>query len=206
MSEIYIGLDYETTGTDPDVHGVVQIGLSRFEEDNFGSGMPDTETFEHDIRVDYSRVAIDPDAMIVHRISQLRSSAALPSHIVEELALEWLAPSIKHGNTIHPVGWNVGSFDVQFAKKYMPRLYRVFSHRAVDLTSLTHFTANVFNVPVVDVKNEYMKRAIALLECDQRHSAGWDARCALTYFYDMAVVVRGDKARMVAVLKPSEVV
>jgi DNA polymerase III epsilon subunit-like protein len=123
--QIFAGLDIETTGSDIDAgHGLIQVGIKTEDQ------------FEFVMDVNPLPCEIDPKAMTIHKIPMERIQAA-PTPEVVDARLE-AAFADHYGSErvrLIAVGWNVGSFDMPFIKKYLPVSFGRFSYRSVDLNS-----------------------------------------------------------------------
>lgn len=133
--ERYVGLDIETTGSDVNKHGLIQIGVFVSKQDSSMTG----ELFVSDVRP-WPWVEHDEQATAVHRISRERQFVAPPSEVVDVRLCEWLTRHDigvgKGSHAVHPVGFNVGSFDMPFVRKFLPHAFERFSYRCVDLNTL----------------------------------------------------------------------
>lgn len=128
MREVYCGLDSETTGTEVDKgHGLIQIGIHA--EDGFA--------FVSDVDPG-PEVVIDDEAMGINKFTPERIMCAPNAEYVDSLLEAAIVE--RYGQDrfrFIAVGWNVGSFDLPFVKKYLPRLYKRLSYRTVDLNAVT---------------------------------------------------------------------
>lgn len=122
----FIGLDIETSGTDVNVHSLLQIGV-------YDSVSKDT--FVADVRPP-SDAVFHPEAMAVNGISQDRMQKAYLPGRIDEMLYEWLAVRGLIGNHVHVIGFNVGSFDMLFVRKTFLVVGAKLSYRTVDLNSI----------------------------------------------------------------------
>lgn len=160
---LFAGFDLETTGLDANInHRIIQIGVAL--EDGTG--------FNHDI-CPIGDINISSEALKVNGFSLERIARGLSPSEVEDL----LVPELSKLGEITAVGWNVGSFDLAFIGRDLPRVKRCFSHRCVDLTGICILKGgNNWRT----VKAEWQAKAEAALgEVGVWHDALWDAKAAL---------------------------
>lgn len=171
----YVYLDLETTGLDPQENGPIQVAFVITEADNdwrewdctpFGAKF-DYEAslvngiFAHDF---FTEV---PPSMISHPVR------------VDFAMTEWLRQKGDVGSFI-PIGWNVGSFDMQFIKFWFPNTYKMFGYRNYDLTGLRIFATEMYGLD-----REEMKRTAVEMVSDAHgwgediHNARYDAMLSL---------------------------
>lgn len=169
----YVYLDTETTGLDPDKHGVIQVAF-----------VIDRDTYK-EWKVTPFGAEFDYEASLVNDIyprSILMDLGFTKNHpiIVDFEMTEWLRSHGEPGK-FTPVGWNVGSFDMQFLRKGFPNTYKMFGYRNLDLTALRIFATEYY-----DLDREEMKRTAAEQVSDHHgwgenfHDALYDAM--VSYF------------------------
>lgn len=179
------GIDCETSGNDL-ARGarMIQIGLA------VGSGS-DLDVFSS--LVGWSDESWDTDswsteAETVHGITRARLAQAPDADAVDALAATWL---LRHGAradrpAVLAVGFNVGSFDLPFIARYLPRTRALLTHRCVDLNSVL-FTLDGWHPTESDGwgwhrwKSTVKEHAAAALHAHAggAHDAGWDAAEAM---------------------------
>ncbi len=126
-----ISLDIETSGLDENVHSLLSIGSVR---------RSDMKSFYVEVRHDL--LTVTPQAMQVNGmdIAKINDSTRSSLAEVDLLFCEFLKSSkfyrAHQKYTIIPVGMNVGSFDMQFIKKYLPVSASLFGYRSIDLNAL----------------------------------------------------------------------
>ncbi len=138
-----VGLDIETTGAKPirERYKTIQIGIA------FGT----LDTFVSDVGWAATAFEFDPEARKVNKFTDERVRGATWWRYVEESAVNYMAA---HGLQLEPnemqkahgwkplraiaVGWNVGSFDLEYLAKDMPRLAALFSYHSIDLNSICY--------------------------------------------------------------------
>lgn len=136
MTDVYIGLDCEMTGTNLDVHDVCQIGVF----------VPGRDPFVSDVLPSQPHI-FDPKALGVNGFTRDRLEAAPAAAMVDTQLLSWLEQRLE-GADAHPVGWGVSYFDMPFVRKALPETWRRLSRRSVELTSVCF---------VLDGKKEVLK-------------------------------------------------
>lgn len=172
--ERFIGLDIETTGSDVHKHGLIQIGV--FVPDGDFRG----DSFVSDVKP-WPGVEIDAEASKIHGITFERMMAAPESFEVDEQLAHWLEEhGIDHSNG-HVVGFNVGSFDMVFVRKYLPKTAARLSYRTVDLNAILFTIAEWHpSEPFRELKRRAKRWAEAevtthFCRSPQWHDAGYDA-------------------------------
>lgn len=130
MSIVLLGLDFETTGTDPwgdPPAAPIQIGIFvphanlRLE---YLIGKWDWEEYE------WSAISES-----IHGFSQDEIDKAEPAWKVDARIASQLFDVLGSRMFNVPVGWNVASFDRQFVIRHMPLLNQLLSYRSLDLNS-----------------------------------------------------------------------
>ena len=191
----YIGLDFESSGSDPWGRSVpIQIGMAMEDDGTLAtaSGAPlifsryiggwSWESNHNDPSAEWWDWSEEAEA--VHGLA--RDSIALkyaePVWAVDIQAAAWLLEFVGTTKRMFniTVGWNVAGFDRQFITRWMPNLNRLLSYRTLDLTALVFAQADD-EAQYRAVKKAAKDAAHAALgySSDQRHDALVDARCAL---------------------------
>jgi len=173
----YIGLDFETSGTDPWGDAVpIQIGIASHSLDA-----------DYDSLIggwDWNEITWSEESEKIHGITKDRLASADPVWKVDILAAARL---IEYGDLRSrmfnvAVGWNVAGFDRQFVTRWMPNLNRLLSYRTVDLNALV-FALVQSEREYADVKRaskEYAAEKIS--DGGDWHDAYFDAIAALYSF------------------------
>lgn len=167
---IYAGLDIETTGLDhTQGHRLIQVAIAYGVTNICVDVLP------------VGNMAIDVEALAVNRFTLERIGLALRQEIVDNLILEQVACLGLRPGDLTAVGWNVGSFDLPFVKKELPKTAALFSHRVIDLTGIAQLAAEHNRTDRETVKRAWHQRAAEIMGGEPNwHNAGWDARAALT--------------------------
>jgi len=167
---IFAGLDIETTGTDPNRnHRLIQIGIV----------FPDRpEKIAHDV-LPIGDINIQAEAMAINHFTLARIGAAQPQTDVDNQIEALLTFYGYKENSITPVGWNVGGFDMGFVKKELPKTAAFFSYRTLDLTALAIMHELRSGYPYRDLKVKFAALIAQQLGRDERHDALYDAEAAL---------------------------
>jgi len=194
MTDTFVALDGEMTGS----HGplafkryqLCQIGLAFLDDMGEVNWLLSTIGYDH--------VEQEPEAMAVHGITEAQIKAAARAPEVDQLLVKWLD---EHGiQTIIPVGWNVGQFDMPFVREYLPNFARRVRMRSVDLNGVAFTLSELIGVSVNSVKaaakrhaEQKIQRYTSLITPEQwkAHNAGFDAMVALyswEYFKKILVV------------------
>lgn len=130
LSTHLLSIDIETSGTDPRVHGIIELGAVHVE-----SGV------EFEAQVRHTDLVVAPEAMRVNKVdvSTLDDPARKPLGQVDFEFLTWLAELKRTQNItgrLIAVGYNVASFDLAFINAQMSKSAAQFAHRAIELNSL----------------------------------------------------------------------
>lgn len=173
-----IGIDIETSSNDNNIGEIIQLGIA-YKNNN------EIHTIEYNLffeLTNWNDKNWTMDAEIIHKIR--KESLALNKYTydsTEKEIIQLLDRTFGENSIIIPVGFNVGSFDLQFIKNKMPNLYNRLSYRSIDLNSLFLF----YNLKNYDY-NEFisMKKNTKLDIIDNinesnEHNASFDAKLAL---------------------------
>jgi DNA polymerase III epsilon subunit-like protein len=184
MAIRYIGLDFETSGTDPWGDAVpIQIGIATWAS---SSDRPFDTHFEALIGkwvwgVD---ATWDEESFAIHGITQDELAKARFVWQVDILAAASLIEAglgSRMWNVM--VGWNVAGFDRQFITRWMPNLNRLFSYRTVDLNALVFARAGTDEQAYKKLKEASKVYAAERMGgITDWHDALYDAQAALHSF------------------------
>jgi DNA polymerase III epsilon subunit-like protein len=167
-----VGLDIETTGSDPKVHSLIQVGLA--------SGLG--EWMSCDVRPYSASYVVEEEAMKVNGFTVERVEAGFPQEQADEMCSEWLAKRFGDERLI-PVGWSVGTFDMPFIRKTLPLTAAHFGHRSCDLNAVlfakTFSTGWKVKGSFDQLKRGTKERVAELLGWEHWHDAGYDALASL---------------------------
>jgi DNA polymerase III epsilon subunit-like protein len=176
---IFVGLDIETTGSKPvEQYQVIQIGAHR----------PGWARFVRDIG--YETWNEDPEAMAVNKFTAERIRAGRPIAEVDRDLKLWLLDRSFRENEVIPVGWNVGTFDMPYVRRYLPKSARFFSYRSVDLNAVCFTLAEATGRDWETLKRQAKAYAAGIV-AGVPHDAGYDAEAAMTeWHYLQQIAVR----------------
>lgn len=183
MSIRYIGLDFETSGTDPWGDAVpIQLGM-------WAADVP----FARDIgRWDWSEFTWSEESFAIHGITKEVLASAPPVWQVDIRAANFLLDrdmGSRMWNVI--VGWNVAGFDRQFITRWMPNLNRLLSYRTVDLNALVFAKAGDNEGAYQDIKVHAKGYAADKIGGPENwHDAAYDARAAIYSLEFLTEVIR----------------
>ena len=181
-----VALDFETTGLDLAAGNVpTEVGAA-FRDD---SG--NVQWFEEPILHAPGTFTWHPEAFKVNHytLEQISDEAvAKPADIVDARLATWLDAAGDY--RLVPLGWNVGSFDWPFAKKWLPITASLFkdrygnpAHQFADLNSMI-FLLDTYGTP--PTKSGLQRLAEAQAEKDDMevrwHSGGFDSYASLLAF------------------------
>ncbi|MBI2020100.1 hypothetical protein HYS94_01640 [Candidatus Daviesbacteria bacterium] len=151
-----ISLDIETSTSDVNTGVLLSIAMVSF---NTG------DRIEKNIRHRY--LSLTPEAMRVNQIDTLMldSDTRDPLEQAEEQLMWWLDRNTSPELSLSrlqpiPVGMNVGSFDMQFVRKYLPQISKKFGYRSLDLNALFFAEALKENEDFTKLKTRYYEPAM----------------------------------------------
>ncbi len=177
----FIGMDLETSGTEPHnkplPHVPIQIGIATVGHDALGV----------DVGWEPGTFAVDEESLGINKFTLDRIHDSMPADEASNRVREFLAEKVPQTAKYHVVGWNVGSFDIQFVNAHLPKLAERFHRRSVDLNSVA-FTVAAVTGKNPDKLKEMSKRFAADNLASQGHTANWhdamyDAKAALYSWY-----------------------
>ena len=135
-----IAFDIETSGVgkphpvfneDGQPYALLSIGAVR---------LSDFQTFYVELK--YDSLLVSPEATRIHGIdlSTLDGEGKVTPHNADLMLRDWLKsdPYYKEGKhyTLIPMGFNVGSFDMDFIREWSPKSADLFGYRSMDLNAL----------------------------------------------------------------------
>lgn len=173
-----IGLDIETSSNDSNIGEIIQLGVA-FKNNN------EFQTIEYNLFFDLTNwddKNWSINAEEVHKIT--KESLALNKYTYDSTEKEFiqlLDKTFGENSIIIPVGFNVGSFDLQFIKNKMPNLYNRLSYRSIDLNSLFLFN-NLKNYDYnefISMKKNTKLDIIREIKESKEHNASFDAKLAI---------------------------
>jgi len=130
---MYLAIDIETTGLDPEKHQVLEIGAVMYQP---GKAIMECPTFraliEHD---EYrgSAVALAMNHRLLQEIADV--GGGTPGSASNKFRL-WLFRHLPKDAKVHLLGKNVGSFDLQFLKRLPYWPVHQIHYRCLDVGSL----------------------------------------------------------------------
>lgn len=139
---LFMMLDIETTGLDPQKHQPIQVAwggldepLTEWREELCGS--PLTVAWR----------AADPQAAEMHRKSGLHerwvnATQKLTFHGIDVHLSEWITSRRQYGQKVHLCG-NTVSFDMGFVRKYFPKTAQLLHHRMLDVSAVMLFLQSI---------------------------------------------------------------
>lgn len=179
------GLDLETSGTNPNLHAPIQVGLVAPTGKMFVSNIGGWK-FRSAEEYYFQQITPiwDEDAAAIHGITQDELIAAPYSFQIASSAASFVREQSKVDKTNRiMVGWNVASFDLDFLRHHMVRLADVFAYRTVDLNALCFTISHQSEKHTFDtLKTQAMEAAVEAIGYEDRHDALWDAQAALVSF------------------------
>lgn len=168
----FLGLDLETTGSDPPPrHQLIQVGAKMP-----GPGGPE---FVSDVGYPNGTYAYTEEALKVNRFTIERIEAGPSPESVDREFANWLNRIGATAKSIRPIGWNVASFDVIFVRWYFPQASAFFSYQSVDLNAVCFTLAEAHGRSFHGYKDAAKAYARKMLGVDNSHDAGFDASCAV---------------------------
>ena len=179
----FIGMDLETSGSDPERHVILQVGAV---ED--GHRFEGVTTIPFMSYVGHTMWDGTEEASRIHGISAETTLAAPDVAIVDAMLLSWLQQVNPYGFVV-PIGFNVGSFDMQFVRRALPRSYKKMGYRSVDLNAII-FTLAKMGLGTFDTiktaAKEYGAPAVG-----KPHDALYDAQEAVAAWHWLQMLAAG---------------
>ena len=167
---MYLAIDIETTGLDPEKNQVIEIGAVF---NDWTKPVIDCPTFH--TYVEHPIYCGDAYALAMNKrvFDMLAQGLGQPDYCATYQFTEWLS-ELCEDKKVHLLGQNVGSFDLQFLKKLSGFPGRLMSHRHLDTASIY---ATVDGMPSLGATLEEVARDFGL--DGLAHEALFDARVAL---------------------------
>jgi len=159
-----LGLDLETTGLDPNEATILSVGAYDFERDR---------SFYEEIRLDYFQgnpAAFRVNGFDVTKLDNPKNSLGaqrLRMDTCDIAFAKWLSEAgyeNEGGCKYIPVGKNIGSMDMQFLKKYMPKSRAKFGHRFIDINSIVFMESKKMNFGFKAIRRQIMTQASIVLK------------------------------------------
>ncbi len=176
---LFLGLDLETTGLEPERHAICQLGLA------FGP----LAVFRRDLRP-WEGAEVQQEALRVNGFTPERLEKGQNPIDAERDAVFWLREEVdrrvsggkgqtpESGNArVVAVGWNVGTFDLVFVKRYLPSLARKLHYHTIDLNAICYALGNHGKA-----KRRLKDETYDLLGVTNEHDAGFDAVAAVMMY------------------------
>lgn len=173
-----IGLDIETSSSDLSYGEILQLGVAYKINDEY-------YTTEYNLFFDKSiwhDKNWSKESENVHKITKKSLTKNKDTYdSVQSKIINLLNKTFGERSIIIPVGFNVGSFDLQFIKSKMPILYSRLSYRVIDLNSLFLYKSlNSFDFnEFIEIKNNAKLDIAKNLSEKKEHNASYDAKLAL---------------------------
>jgi hypothetical protein len=171
-----VGLDGEMSGSDPQRHRLIQIGVAAVSSD----------AVSH--RIGWPGCPFEPQALSAIGWTVAELAEGPPATAVDRTLVEWAVASGFGRESIVPIGWGVSTFDLPFVRRYLPEFSEYLSHHAVELNAVCYAIADVVPLDGVRPSFEEWRRAakdaaekrLAAAGVPARwHDAGYDAQAAL---------------------------
>lgn len=173
-----IGLDIETSNSDINYGEILQLGVAYKINEEY-------HTNEYNLFFDKSiwhDKNWSKESENVHKITKKSLTKNKETYdSVQSKIINLLNNTFGEESIIVPVGFNVGSFDLQFIKSKMPILYSRLSYRVIDLNSLFLYKSLSnydYNEFIENKKNAKLDIIESLSEKNE-HNASYDAKLAL---------------------------
>lgn len=178
MSFEIIGLDIETSTNDPNTGEILQLGIA-YQKDGV--------IIDHEYNLKYEKSYWNVnnwslESERVHKIRKKELESNTFDYKLLEIEIINLFNNIFSKETVlHPVGFNLGGFDLVFIKNKMPKVAERISHRVIDLNSL-FITMNLeYKSEELFIKNkkEKIEKVLNNIDNNKLHNASFDAKLAL---------------------------
>lgn len=173
-------LDIETSGTNPEKHSVLSIGIVILQnEDNTPSSFYE--------EINYDELIIAPDSIAINEFDFKNQDGRIPLEKADSKAFDFVKKHYSKRNTAMAIGLNIGEFDLLFINKYMPRLASLLDRRSVNLNSLIYLLADINSIDFITLKQDLSEKAVIQVDKlamgSKKHNALYDA------FYHMALYI-----------------
>lgn len=173
---MYISVDIETTGLDPDRHQILEIGAVAWVDDRCISMQP---TFNRYIRPEGDIVG-SPYALAMNMrlLEKLKSGGGISIQGALKSFRDWCSElGASNANKATLVGKNFGSFDLQFLRRHVDWPSHLFTYRNLEVGSLY---ATREGIPKLeDCIGEEEMRHFGNVFPGEPHEAVYDAAMAL---------------------------
>ncbi len=178
---MYVILDLETTGTDPNLDTILEVGIV-VTDDNFDP----VETFKRVIHwdelmeLDESLIipdSVDDFVLEMHSKNGLWEESYASHNTMRSVEQDCIEFLTKMGAKTQELTGNTINFDRAFLHKYMPKLEAQFHYRNIDISTLK-VLGNKFGIPTAP-KNPAAHRGVSdcldsILELEHYlHMMGW---------------------------------
>jgi DNA polymerase III epsilon subunit-like protein len=180
---MYIAIDGETTGKEiNEGSALIQIGAAVYRDGQLYSTHVTFNPKDPDM-------VWSEEAEKIHGISlEQIENAELDASQADDFLYDWfIANKVNPKDKYHnfPVGWNVASFDMPYIKKYLPKTFKLFSYKSVDLHSVCCSLDGKKGLSEKRWKEAAKKYASTI--CPERegykaHNAEWDSVMSLGCF------------------------
>lgn len=207
---IFIGLDFETSGSSHTRSAPIQIGLANSYGQTYsaligGWRWEDWADTKWDHIDGIQSWDWSDEAEGIHNITRDLLGREPDQYVVDREASEWVASHVGIvPKGIIAVGWNIAGFDFPFLRTYLPRTASSMAFRSVDLNALIFgisqagmSRANGEPWGYYKLKGYVKKEAEAMLYARTgreaiQHDAGDDALTSIYAFDVLKDVLRGD--------------
>lgn len=173
-------LDLETSGTNPEKHSILSIGIVVLQNED-----ENPLTFYEEIK--YDELIIAPDAIAINEFDFKNQDGRIPLEKADNKAFDFVKKYYSKKNTAMAIGLNIGEFDLLFINKYMPKLASLLDRRSVNLNSLIYLLADINSIDFITLKQELSEKAVIQVDKlamgSKKHNALYDA------FYHMALYI-----------------
>lgn len=187
MKPVFMGLDGEMSGCDPDVHKLIQFGLAMSESDQVG------------FMIGWDECACDAEALAISGITYEQILDAPRAQEVDAKLIGWCQERDIQPNSIIPVGWAVSTFDLPFVRNALPRFSGFLHHHCIELNAVCYTMAGT--IPYLEVFPDRANwKDMALKIAEQRlallgmppewHDAAYDATASIVAWNWMRAILR----------------
>lgn len=135
---MYLWIDLETTGLDPDNDRVMEVGW--FLSDHFEKVTDEQSVIITPDKIAWELMQQDIFVQTMHTENDLlKDMEAFGSILIEDAEDQILEDLYKHGEELYVLAGASVHFDRAFIRNWMPRLDRKLSHRHFDVSTLRMF-------------------------------------------------------------------
>lgn len=173
-------LDLETSGTNPEKHSILSIGIVALQNED-----EPPSTFYEEIK--YEELIIAPDAIAINEFDFKNQDGRITLEKADNKAFDFVKKYYSKHKKAMAIGLNIGEFDLLFINRYMPKLASLLDRRSVNINSLIYLLADINSTDFITLKQDLSEKAVIQVDKlamgSKKHNALYDA------FYHMSLYI-----------------